>query len=159
MNPKEWLKITDEERAKYVRVDIVHYPKINNDETGAECKRRWLDCGLLSRQGAPALLISRHNGDIETATWYTDGHTHRLDGPADMSWHPNNQIQSEIYFIDGACTRLDGPAVIEYDQDGNVVHEECYVNDKRIRGMDGFRFGTPEWEFQWQLLGYTIRST
>lgn len=64
------------------------------------------------------------------------GSTHRTDGPAIICYDENGKVVYECYWVDNKLHRIDGPACINYDKDGKVVREE-YCIDNKFHRTDG----------------------
>ena len=54
---------------------------------------------------------------------------HRLDGPAYIEYDNYGNIIVTEYYVNGILHRLDGPAILEYNHVGITIRESYYIND------------------------------
>ena len=48
-------------------------------------------------------------------------------------YHPNGMIKLEYYYLVGQlCRSYSKPAVIEYNESGEIINMEYYINDRKV---------------------------
>lgn len=84
---------------------------------------------LEHRENGAAYILFRDDGTIVWINYSKNGKFHRENGPAIIQYK-NGKITKETWFINGNMHRVGKPADITYDENGNIVNEIYYVNNK-----------------------------
>ena len=66
----------------------------------------------------------------------SNGFLHNDNGPAEIQYHQNKTKKLELYFIHGKLERKDGSARISYNENGEIIEEEFYLNHKQYKNLD-----------------------
>ena len=87
------------------------------------------------------IVYTKEKGKIETDNWrdFECLTWHIEDGPAYQEFHDNGQLFHEEYYINGKLHRLDGPAYQRFYDTGQLYYESYYINGKMHR-LDGPAF-------------------
>jgi antitoxin component YwqK of YwqJK toxin-antitoxin module len=111
----------------------------------------WYINGVPNRLDISLPFIEKSNGEkhyilenggeriiskIEEEWLDKDGEFHREDGPAEIWYCENGNILSEKYFLNNKLHREDGPALIGYFENGNLEYEGYYLNGNYYSKQD-----------------------
>ena len=98
------------------------------DEDGELIKEEYFNKKKeLSREDGAA--IKRYSkGVLCMEEWYVDNEI--KDGISQISYHSNGQIKETLHYYKGKIHSSNGPAFLKYDEQGNVIDLEYWINNK-----------------------------
>ncbi|MEP3296279.1 MAG: hypothetical protein ABJO27_07345 [Pseudoruegeria sp.] len=95
----------------------------------------WEKNGEMCRPNGPALTErSDITGNVLLEIWCCSGAEHRSDGPAVTEFQDDKTPMPLrcLWMWYGKKHRRGGPALKEWDESGNVVREEWWIDGKRL---------------------------
>lgn len=95
----------------------------------------WEKDGEMCRPNGPALIErSNRTGQVVLEIWCRDGKEHRPDGPAVSEYRddPTCMPVRRLWMWQGKKHRRNGPALEEWDETGNIVRTEWWIDGQRL---------------------------
>ncbi|MDY5129814.1 ArdC-like ssDNA-binding domain-containing protein [Actinotignum urinale] len=109
------------------------------DESGYRTEE-WRDNeGRLHRDGKPALIAYRENGNIEHEEYYKHGMPYRENGPATIYYNKDGSTRYEEYFRDGLPFNDNPPSVYKESRypNGSLEYVAWVNSENRLHREDG----------------------
>jgi len=126
---------------------------IRNPSNGIATTEHYFVFGQLSRHDGPASFKRDARTAVVTQEDYAvDGAYHRVDGPARIERDPTSgKVLSESYYHRGKPHREDGPSFVLYDERGNVLRADYFLDGKEINRS--------EFVARRQFKGHSVRAS
>ena len=80
-------------------------------------------------------VVRNLDGSLKRIVYKVNGVRTRDDGPAVIHYH-NNKVTREAWYRNGYLHNDSGAAVISYDENGNIIQQEWYLDGERLSVFD-----------------------